>query len=248
MIKRVGVMLLSVLCVVGLTVGLSYAATIHSDDFNDDVIDAQWTVEKVSGAYVNETDVDYLLRVKKTYSGDPAGLKSVPGSIPAGDFSMSIEFDMRGFYHGGGNGGEDDPHQYFEFKIDEDNYVKVIHHYTADRRWLQYAEKCINGTVERSSEQQVGWDMAYKIERSAGKVTVYWAYYDSDPQNWHEPTWSLLYGPVDFPNDAGYVRFGVNSVGGSCLETYFDDFIFIPEPATLALLGLGMVGLIRRKR
>ena len=240
-------MMIVMVSVIGLTAGVSFGAIIHSDDFNDGVIDSQWTVEKVDGAHVSESDVAYLLRTKKTYSGDPAGLKSSPGSIPSGDFSMSIEFDMQGYYHGSGSGGENDPHQYFEFKIDDNNYIKAIHHRTSDGKWLQYAEKNINGTKEQSSEQQVAWDMAYKIVRSGNNISVYWADYDVDPSSWHEPNWTLMYGPTSFPTDAGYVRFGVNSCAGSTLETYWDDFIFTPEPATIGLLLLGIVGLIRRR-
>ena len=53
-----------------------------------------------------------------------------------------------------------------------------------------------------------------------------------------------------FPNGGGWLEFGIqpNAGGGAPGAMHFDNFMFTPEPSSLALLGLGVMGILRRRR
>jgi hypothetical protein len=208
------------------------AAIITSDDFTGTTLKAQWTAYPgganspvtVGGGTlsttVNSADGNYIA----------SDIESATGYLlPMGNFSIQID-ESKGSSSGWWQGC------FMGVNIGSNNYQ-------LRQEWRSGSENPVYtiGTYSSGSSNFNSWDMQFKLARVGTDLTFY-------AKALADPGWTTI-GTTTVATDAAKVYLGVYNSSGTSVTSSWDNFVVVvPAPASLALLGLGALGLLRRRR
>lgn len=244
--------LITICVAVGLMVFATSAAyALPSDDFSDDAMDTTlWTLFEENHAYAWLDEIYGRLEFRTTASADDAAALYIAndwGFVPTSDFSFKVGFHYSSTISGSVLLGL--------AKDIEDNDVWLEAGYGEGK-----AHFCWDAFVDGSF-----YDGEDGKSRSLDGGTLYISYdatedelYLSDSGYGSGSAWGTISGLVQGAWGADMVSPLLGGSAGDPGEAlpsgvaYLDNFVvdsgtIIPEPATIALLGLGSLSLLRRK-
>ncbi len=223
--------LVSVLSVCG------YATPMHSDNFDDGVIDSQWSKKKPSSYDFNLYESGGKLHIDLPTSGNPKytviGVQSATGYTISGDFDISIKLDWESY--SGTN-----IRSRVQFYVDGNNTLTLDHFFVGGSPGRKEEATVRIGGSNNKTTTYLGYDdHEVRITRTGSDVAIYSRAYGNT-------TWILRNSGTGFPTGDGTINIGVSlPASNTWVDLGLDDFV-VPEPATIGLLTLGL-GLFYRR-
>ena len=222
------ILILSVLMV------YSPAATVM-DNFNDGVIGSSWQVSTANGGSVNEINGCLKQTTVNGVRGSQAYLKSNFGL--QGNFDAMIDFSLIAFSDYWSSAC-------LTVSLDENNWMGIYISYSGDHRKHYETTYAVNGV-----ENPAGYVYTPPLDINQGRLRLSRSGSDITAYYWAGSDWNTLMTRTVSDELAKFSFHAMNDgLQGSApfVEVHWDNFIAIPEPCTLALLGLG--GLLLRRR
>ncbi len=230
---------LVVLGIIALAAGFANAQAMVDDDFNDGVMASQWasagtgTVVE-SGGVVNVT----------VGSGQDGGYGATGAYGLSGDFDVRIDVDVVSY--GGTTAAGYQFLTYLSVPIDANNIMNLHYRTNNGTDWFALAIYKGNSSTYALSDylygDYAGNDVTLRIVREGTTFSSYISAMGAD-------TWTLVASTA--ASTAGATAsFAALTAAGISGDVDFDNFLVnpVPEPATMSILALGMVGAVIRRR